>query len=138
MTVEPVPLSVIALDLPAPPAGWAFELERRGIPIVLDDIGRRCISRPDAAMLLGEHRENEARMVRHREELERLAIAADEEFRSQLWGGLSADRLPIDVSPAAAMFAADRELTPRRESVLQHALAHRDGAVYHPVNEVAP
>jgi hypothetical protein len=71
MTAEPVPLSAIALDLPAPAAGWAFELERRGIPIVLDDIGRPSISRDAARDLLAARREQEEAAARHREEVER-------------------------------------------------------------------
>ena len=58
---EPVPLSVLELDLPAPTTGWLIELDRRHIPIILDDLGRRAISRDDARVLLAEQRENERR-----------------------------------------------------------------------------
>jgi hypothetical protein len=43
-----IPLSHLALDLPAPTTGWPVELDRRGIEVVTDDIGRKAISRADA------------------------------------------------------------------------------------------
>lgn len=121
---EPVPLSVLALDLPAPPCGWAFELERRGITIVLDPIGRRSVSRTDAAVLLGEHRENEARVAQHREELERRAVAADEARRAAIPRGIP---VVAGMTAAESLLLADPpDREPRRESVLEWALARRD------------
>jgi hypothetical protein len=47
--VEPleslVPLSVLSLDLEAPPGGWDAFLGSRGIAIGSDDLGRKAISR---------------------------------------------------------------------------------------------
>ena len=41
---EPVPLSVLELDLPAPTIGWAAGLAEKGIGTVLDDLGRLCVA----------------------------------------------------------------------------------------------
>ena len=100
-----------------------------------DWAGQPCITWTVAAELLASLRAEQARVVA---EIEERLVAADEEFRSRLWGGLPADQLPIGVSPAAAMFAADRELTPQRESVLEHALSNGGQPVYHPIREGAP
>jgi hypothetical protein len=97
-----------------------------------DWAGRPTCTWSAAAELLASLRAEQARVLA---EIEQEAIEADEAFRAQLWTGLSADHLPIGVSPAAAMFAADKELTPRRESVLEHALANDGSAVYHPIRE---
>jgi hypothetical protein len=138
MTAETVPLSVIALDLPAPAAGWAFELERRGIPIVLDDIGRPSISRDAARDLLTEHCENEARTARQWEEIEQRAIEADQRFRASLPAGIRSDAVPEGVSAAELMMLSDPMQGARRQSVLEHALEHPAGAiVYTPINEDA-
>jgi hypothetical protein len=105
---EPVPLSVLALDLPAPPAGWAFELERRGIPIALDDLGRPSISRDAARDLFAERREQEEVAARHREEFERRAIEADRQFRRRLNPGIPASGMPAGVAPAQALMEAEQ------------------------------
>jgi hypothetical protein len=134
---EPVPLSQLGLDVPEPPAGWVFELERQGIPLLLDDIGRRAISRADAAALLAEHREQEEAAARRREELERRMIAADEARRAALPRGIPVSEIPTGVSAAQLMMLSDpMDQGSRRESVLQHALANRDGEiVYRPVRD---
>jgi hypothetical protein len=41
---QPVPLSVLELDLPTPVEGWTFLLAARGVEITLDDIGRMSIA----------------------------------------------------------------------------------------------
>jgi hypothetical protein len=132
---EPIPLAVFELDYPTPPAGWAAELNRRGVAIVLDDIGRPSIPRAAARDLLTEHREEEARKARHREEIERRAIEADRAFRAQLSRGIPADAVPVGMTAAQLMMAADpMDERSQRESVLQHALRYRDGAiVYHSI-----
>jgi hypothetical protein len=53
---EPVPLSVLELDLPAPTIGWAAGLAERGIEVVLDDLGRLAVSRANARRLFEEKR----------------------------------------------------------------------------------
>jgi hypothetical protein len=64
---ELVALSVLQLDLDAPAVGWDAYLTGRGIPIVLDHIGRSAISSVDARQLLEEKREAEARAREKRE-----------------------------------------------------------------------
>jgi hypothetical protein len=66
--IDLIPLSHLELDLPAPPLGWPIELDRRGISVVLDDLGRKSISRDNAKMLFAEQSEAEDRK---REMLER-------------------------------------------------------------------
>jgi hypothetical protein len=136
MPEQPVPLSQLGLDVPAPPAGWAFELERRGIPIMLDEIGRPSISRDAARDLLTEHRENEARMARHREELERQAIASDRRFRARLSPGVPAAAIPAGVAPAQALMEAEQNA--QATSLLDAMMdGTGDTMVYHPINEDA-
>jgi hypothetical protein len=130
----PVPLSQLALDLPEPAAGWAAELGRRGIPVELDDIGRPSITRAAARDLLTEHREDEARKARHRAETERQAVEADQAFRAQLPRGIPSAAVPAGVSAGLVMMLSDPFPSERRQSVLQHALEHQDGAiVFHPI-----
>jgi hypothetical protein len=52
-------------------------------------------------------------------------------MRSELWGGLPAERLPIGVLPAAVMLQAAQDARPKRLSVLQEALANDSGLTYH-------
>jgi hypothetical protein len=131
---EPVPLSTLGLDLAAPAAGWAVELDRRGIPVEPDDLGRPSISRAAARELFAEHREDEARKARHREETERQAIEADRRFRAGLPGGIRSDAVPAGVTAAQLMMLSDPMQGSRRQSVLEHSLANPAGAlIYHPV-----
>ena len=54
---DPIPLSVISLDLDTPAIGWTAYLTGRGIEVVTDDIGRPAIARADAKQLFDERRE---------------------------------------------------------------------------------
>jgi hypothetical protein len=104
-----------------------------GDEVTLDDIGRRCVSREVARRLFTERAETERRQreaqQRHEEEL------AEQAANNRPRGGVPADRVPDGVSPAAAMLQAALDAEPRRRSVLEEALANRDGAiVYHPVD----
>jgi hypothetical protein len=128
-----VPLSHFALDHPQPPEGWANFLGRRAIKFLPDDLGRDCIRRQDARRLLDEQRADELRTAKLRQVAEAEAVEADRVRRASIWRGIPAVDLPPDVSPAAAMFAADRENRPRRQSVLQHALANTGEMVIHPI-----
>jgi hypothetical protein len=122
---EPVPLSVLELDLPAPTTGWLIELDRRNIEIVLDDLGRTSIARADAKMLLHEQRENERRQREAAEARDRAAVEADKAWRSQLSRGVSWLDMPPGVAPAAAMLAVDEDSRVSvREQLLQQELAH--------------
>jgi hypothetical protein len=101
--------------------------------VVLDDIGRRCVTRETSRALFAERAEAERRQreARQRHEEELAERAANNRPR----GGVPADRVPDGVSPAAAMLQAALDAEPRRRSVLEEALANRDGAiVYHPVD----
>ena len=126
-----IPISVIALDLAEPPAGgWIAYLASRGIPIVLDHIGREAIDSADARQLLDERREAE---VRRREAIarnEQRAIEADRLHRSQIWQGVPADSLPVGVAPAAAMLQSAKDAQPKRESPIEEAFSGKS-MTYH-------
>jgi hypothetical protein len=128
---ELIPLSVLALDLPAP-AEWSAFLADRGIEIVLDDLGRSAVTKADARQLFTEQREPEVRRREKAAELERQAIEADQLQRAQIWKGLPWHMIPDGVSPAQAMVAAEKDAKPRRRSVLQDALSNL-GTVFHPI-----
>jgi hypothetical protein len=100
---EPVPLSVLELDLSTPVEGWTVFLSRN-IEIVLDDLGRLSISRADAKQLFGERREAEARKREAAAAAEQAAIKADQQFRSTLWGGLPWYELPGGLPPALSAY----------------------------------
>jgi hypothetical protein len=54
------------------------------------------------------------------------------------WPGLPASFIPEGVAPAAAMLQAAKDARPRRQSVLDHALADRDGQIeYIPIGQVS-
>jgi hypothetical protein len=128
-----VPLSHLELDLPAPATGWLIELDRRGVEVLTDDVGRLAVSRAAARELISEHRGNEARKRELAARTEQQAIEADRQWRRQLWGGIPAVDLPPGVTAAQAMFAADRDAQPRRRSVLEEALGNSDTLTYHPL-----
>lgn len=126
-----VPITHLSLDLPAPATGWLVELERRGIEVMVDDIGRRSVPRDVARMLIAEHA---AAAVRKREAMalaEQRAIEADRAFRARLWGGVRAELMPPGASPAAVMLQLDKDSQPRRRSVLQEALSNDSGLTFH-------
>jgi hypothetical protein len=129
---EPVPLSVLALDLDATAIGWAAYLQGRGIQVTLDDIGRLSIARADAQQLFDEHRESEAQKARRRRLVEAKAVADDQLRRAQIWQGVPADRMPAGVAPAAELLSAARDSQPRRQTPLEEALSNRgDELTFH-------
>lgn len=132
MNDEPIPLSVLALDLAEPGDGWTAYLAGRGIKTLSDDIGREAVSRGDAKVLLDEQRA----LAQRRNEMLAAADAAAEqhyrEWRAELFSGIPADAFPEGARPAEAMLAAARGAQPRRESVLETALSNRDELVFHP------
>jgi hypothetical protein len=130
---ELIPLSVLELDLAAPVHGWAAYLTGRDVEVTLDDIGRLSVSRDVARMLLTERSEAEAEEARKRQEIERRLIEQDQLRQAQIWGGIPADMIPIGVSPAQAMVAAEKHARPRRKSPLEHALSNEGGIVFHPL-----
>jgi hypothetical protein len=121
------------LDLPAPTTGWLIELDRRGVEVVVDDIGRPAVSRDDARRLFTEHREAEARAREMAAQNEQAAIAADQQWRAQLSPGVPWWQIPGGVSPAQAMFAADRDDNPRRRTLTEDLLDRSDTMVFHPM-----
>jgi hypothetical protein len=118
-----IPVSNLALDLDEPAGGLVAYLKGRGIEVMTDDIGRPSIARADARQLLDEQREAEARKRAKLAENERRAIEDDRVRRAQIWGGLPAVDLPVGVSAASAMIAADHDAQPKRTTPLQEALA---------------
>ena len=118
-----IPLSVLELDYPAPRVGWLIELDRRGIKVVDDDLGRKAIARADARQLLAEQRENELRQREAAERREQAAVEADRVRRASIWGGISALDLPPGARPAAVMLQAARDAQPKRLTPLQEALS---------------
>lgn len=100
--------------------------------VVHDDLGRRCVSRETARRLFAERAEAEHRQreAQERREAELHEQAANNPPPT----GIPADRIPDGVSPAAAILQAAKDAEPRRQSVLESALANRDGLVYHPVD----
>jgi hypothetical protein len=123
-----IPLSHLELDLPAPTTGWLIELDRRGISVITDDIGRQAISRDDARRLITEKHENERRQHEVAARTEQAAIERDRQWRASIWGGAPAVE---GVSAAALMLQADKDAQPRRRSVLQEALANSEGMTFH-------
>jgi hypothetical protein len=125
---ELIPLSVLALDLPAP-ADWSAFLADRGVHIVLDDLGRSAVSRADARRLFDERRENEARNREAMERREAQLIQQDRLRRASLPTGIPAVMVPDGLRPAEAMMLAGESSAPRamsvREQLLQRELAHR-------------
>jgi hypothetical protein len=138
-TAELIPLSVLGLDLPEPVGGWAAELAGRGVAVVLDDLGRPSITRAAARAIFAEHRAQQEAAARHREEVERRVIAADAARRAALPKGIPANSVPTGVSAAELLMLSDpMDQESRRESVLEHALANRDGAIlYRPIRDEA-
>jgi len=128
-----VPLSHLSLDLPAPEIGWLAELQRRGIEILQDDIGRSSVPRDIARMLIAEQAAAEMRKREVMARIEQQAEQHDQQFRAQLWQGLPSEYLPPGASPAAVMLQAAKDARPRRQTPLQHALSNTGELIYHPL-----
>jgi len=126
--VSPVPLSVLELDLSAPPLGWNFYLAGRGVEITLDDIGRAAISRADARQLLDEHREAEARNREVMERREQQFIQQDQLRRASLPSGIPAGMVPDGMTGAETMILAGEKRRPRsvHEQLLEKELSHTE------------
>lgn len=102
--------------------------------VVLDDLGRRCVTREVARRLFSERAAAEVRLREARERLDAQFI--EQAAANPVWAGIPAGTIPDGVSPAAAMLVAAKAAQPRRQSVLEHALAN-DGAIeYHPIEQV--
>jgi hypothetical protein len=125
-----VPISHLALDLPEPSVGWLIELDRRHIDVLVDDIGRKAISRSDARGLLDERREDELRRQEAAARNEARAVEQDRLRRASIWRGLPAVDLPVGVSASSAMLQAAKDSEPKRMSPLQEALSG-ESLTYH-------
>jgi hypothetical protein len=116
------PLSVLALDLPAPMGGWEAELQRRGVAVGVDDIGRKAVSRRVARLLFTERDEGEARVRESAAQRDRL----HELHRQAIPVGVPAALVGYSENPARELvlngMQADRDSQPRRRSVLEDAL----------------
>jgi hypothetical protein len=137
---QPVLLVELERDLAAPADGWVAELDRRGVVVVADDLGRLAIDRSSARAIYAEARESEARKARKQEELEQQAVEKDRQFRASLPGGVPADQVPEGVSAGLAMMLADPMQGPRRTSVLEDVLANPGGGgvIFRPLSGDAP
>jgi hypothetical protein len=134
-----IPLSVLALDLPAPAVGWHAHLAAKGIKVVGDDLGRDCVARGDARRLFDEKREHEVRQAALRKLAEQEAVEADRAWRAQLPKGGPWHAVPDDTLPAAAMLAAAKAAQPRRTpSHNEWLFGETDTMVQELVDEPAP
>jgi hypothetical protein len=126
-----IALSVLALDLPQPPEGWAAYLGRRGVAIVPDSLGRDAVGHDAARRLLDERRADELRRARHLAVAEAEAEAADRVKFAQIWRGVSADAFP-DARAGDVMAEAARDSLPKRRSVLEESLSNSSTMTYRP------
>jgi hypothetical protein len=117
--VELIPVSHLGLDVPAPPSGWLVELNRRGIEVSADGIGRPSVSCDVARLLLEEHRQSEARKQAKREAAERAAIEADQRRFAQLYRGVP---VAEGLTGTEALLAAAAADSPRRRNPVAAAL----------------
>jgi hypothetical protein len=102
--------------------------------VVLDDIGRRCVTREVARRLFADRAAAE---VRWREAQDhQVADHAERAAANRPWPGIPASFIPEGVAPAAAMLQAAKDAAPRRQSVLQHALSNEGAIEYHPAEQV--
>jgi hypothetical protein len=118
-----VPLSVLQLDLDPPAGGWDAYLTGRGVDVVVDDIGRKAISRADARQLFDEQREAEAHAREVVERQEREAVERDRAFRAALPTGLHWTDIPAGVTAPELWAQTEKDSQPRRRSMLEEALA---------------
>ena len=91
------------------------------IPLVLDDVGRRSISRADARQLFDEQRENEARKREVAARQEQQVVEADRAFRAALPTGLHWTDIPVGVSAAQVWAQAEKDARPKRRTPLEDA-----------------
>jgi hypothetical protein len=139
---EPIPLSVLALDLDeAPISGWTVWLAERGIAVAFDDIGRPAISRADAKRLLDAQRQDQIRKQDLAARLEQQAVEADRAWRATLNKGIPWYALPAGVSYGQAVAEAEAAEQPQRvPSRAEWLFGETDTMVYHelPHDEAVP
>ena len=124
----PIPISVLSLDLAAPPAeGWAAYLAAKGIALLRDDVGRDAISRGDARRLISEYREAEAQ---RREQAEAWAVEAGRQWRAQLGVGVPASSIPEGLSPQVRCWPPPTTMLGRAEGRWWRELLANDTLTY--------
>jgi hypothetical protein len=131
-TSEPIPLSVLSLDLPVPAEGWPVFLGQRGIAIIPDSLGRDSIGHDAARRLLDEKREAELRARALRDLAEQEAVERDQQRRASLGQGV---KVPDGLSYAEAVMQAELDsqtYRPRRRSLVEDLLSN-DGITFHPI-----
>jgi hypothetical protein len=102
--------------------------------VELDDLGRRCVTREVARRLFAERAAAEAKRQEMQERLD--AEYLERAAANPVWPGIPADQIPDGVAPALAMLTAAKDAHPKRQSVLEHALQDRDGAIeYFPIEQ---
>jgi hypothetical protein len=101
--------------------------------VVLDDLGRRCVSRAAARRLFAERAEVERRRreAQQRHEAELAEQAANNRPR----GGVPVPEGFEGVSAAAAMLQAAQDARPRRRTPLEEAFANDGALTFHSLSE---
>jgi hypothetical protein len=114
---------------------WSAYLAERDVPVLTDAVGRDSVLSSDARALLAEYRETvaaEREAAARRHELrEREAEERDRAMRAQIWKGVPAAAFPGVESAASVLVAALRESRPKRQSVLDAALANAGEMTFH-------
>jgi hypothetical protein len=137
MPEQPVLLVELERDLGAPADGWSRELDRRGVAVIEDDLGRPAVDRATARALFAEARSQQEAAAVKAAMLEEAAIQKDLAFRAGLPGGVPASLVPEGVTAGQLMMLADPDRqSGRRQSVLDHALSG-GGIIFHPIREDA-
>jgi hypothetical protein len=96
-----------------------------------DWCGRPCVTWSVAAELLSSLKAEQARVLA---EAEQRVVAAAEAQLASIPRGIPLAQMAAGVSAAEMLMLSDPFRAERRQSVLEHSLAHPDGAlVYHPV-----
>ena len=101
--------------------------------VVVDDLGRQCVTHDSARALFAERAEAERRQREAQQRRE--AGLAEQAANNRPRGGVPADRIPDGVLPAAAMLQAARDAEPRRRSGLEEALDNETDLTYHPLGD---
>jgi hypothetical protein len=127
-----IALSVLGLELDEPGEGWVINLERRGIEVTFDDIGRRAISRSDAATLIGEQRELEVKKVEIAARQEQRFLEAEALRQAGLFRGVAWYEIGDGGPAPAIILQSAKDADPRRRSLTEDFLGGRDSVVFHP------
>jgi hypothetical protein len=124
-----IPISVLSLDLEAPSVGgWDAYLNSRGIEVIVDDVGRKAVSRADARQLLDEKRAAEAHAREVMERREQLLVQQDQLRRASLPTGIPAGMVPDGLRSAEAMMLAGESSAPRAKNVREQLLERELGS----------